>query len=199
MVKLLLNLLLLLLIPTISLASIGDKFSYFQDCVGFCRRDFDCPEFNFAFAWTTTPCFQCRHKCMFETVQHFEESGWSTPQFFGKWPFAAITLDLGPLFLLVQEPASTLFSLLNLLAVIQMYRRIVKEVDDEFRMKTVWMGYGWVGMIVWICSALFHSRDFWITEYMDYFAACALIFYAMFAGISFVFPWLQSSYTGYKA
>lgn len=185
-------------IPTLTFASIGDKFSYFQDCVGFCRRDFGCPNYNFAYSWTTSPCFQCRQKCIFETVQIFHESNWKTPQFFGKWPFSALYFDFGPVFLLIQEPASTVFSLLNLWAVYKMYKRISSEVDDEFRMKNVWKGYAWSGMVVWICSALFHSRDFWITEYLDYFAACFLIFYAMFAGISFIFPWLQSSYNGNK-
>jgi hypothetical protein len=188
----------ILFLPSLSLASIGDRFSYFQDCVGFCRRDFECSEFNFAYSWVTSPCFQCRQKCVFETVQIFEEKGWKIPQFFGKWPFVAFYFDFGPLFFLIQEPASAVFSLLNLVAVYKMYQRINEEIDSEFRMKQVWKGYGWCGMIVWICSTLFHSRDFWITEYLDYFAACSLIFYAMFAGISFVFPWLQSSYNGYK-
>jgi hypothetical protein len=189
---------LLLLLPTLCFSSIGDKFSYFQDCTGFCRRDFECPNFYFAYTWTTSPCFQCRQKCIFETVQIFQEKGWKIPQFFGKWPFLAFYLNFGPLFFLIQEPASTIFSLLNLLAVYKMYKRIVREVDEEFRIKSVWKGYGCAGMAVWICSALFHSRDFWLTEYLDYFAACFLIFYAMFAGISFVFPWLQSSYNGKK-
>ncbi|KAE9556744.1 hypothetical protein FO519_000150 [Halicephalobus sp. NKZ332] len=89
-------------------------------------------------------------------------------------------------------------SLFNLLAVRYMYGKMKKEIDDECRMKNVWINYSIIGSVVWICSISFHSRDFWLTEYLDYFAACGLICYAFFAALSFTVPWFQKSTKGHK-
>jgi len=58
-------------------------------------------------------------------------------------------------------------------------------------LKRIWLGYAYLGAVVWTCSTLFHARDFWLTECMDYLAACAVVFYAFFVAISFTVPWLQ--------
>ena len=50
-------------------------------------------------------------------------------------------------------------------------------------MRDLWRGYSAIGIGVWLCSSAFHSRDFWLTEYLDYFAAAALIFYALFVAL----------------
>lgn len=44
-----------------------------------------------------------------------------------------------------------------------------------------------------IFSMIFHSRDFWLTEYLDYFAAGAVIFYTFYASLMLTLPFLQPS------
>lgn len=39
----------------------------------------------------------------------------------------------------------------------------------------------------------FHSRDFWLTEYFDYFAAGALIFYAFYASLMLTLPFVHKN------
>uniref|UniRef100_A0A7E4UVJ2 Post-GPI attachment to proteins factor 3 n=1 Tax=Panagrellus redivivus TaxID=6233 RepID=A0A7E4UVJ2_PANRE len=189
--------LLSVLLP-VAYGSQGDSFAFFQDCATFCRRDHDCPEFKFGYAWTTSPCFQCRQNCVFETVRTFEAYGWPIPQFFGKWPFASIAFDIGPLPIVIQEPASVVFSLLNLWAVTVLHQKINDDIDDDYRLKGVWLNYARIGYLVWIASAVFHARDFWLTEYLDYFAACGVVFYAFFAAVSFTLPVLQSNIKAIK-
>ena len=178
-------------------SSAGDQSPSFRACQELCRGDFECPVYNFAFKWAINPCFSCRQKCIWETVKIFKENNWRIPQFFGKWPFLVFSIPFFYDSIQIQEPASTLFSFLNLLAVKMMYNRI-KNIHDDYRIKKVWLNYSYIGGIVWICSISFHSRDFWVTEYMDYFAACGLICYALFAALSFTIPWFQKSVTGHK-
>jgi hypothetical protein len=45
---------------------------------------------------------------------------------------------------------------------------------------------------------IFHSRDFWLTEYLDYFAAGALIFYAFYASLMLTLPFLQYNSKMYR-
>lgn len=48
----------------------------------------------------------CKYECMWKTVDGFLEYEKFVPQFYGKWPFIRM---FG-----IQEPASTLFSIFNL-------------------------------------------------------------------------------------
>ncbi|VDK58373.1 unnamed protein product [Anisakis simplex] len=47
-----------------------------------------------------------------------------------------------------------------------------------------------------IASTVFHWADFWLTEYLDYFSAFALIVYAFFTSLSFTLPFLQKTTYG---
>ncbi|KAI6213897.1 hypothetical protein M3Y94_00205500 [Aphelenchoides besseyi] len=112
--------------------------------------------------------------------------------FYGKWPFSAISLAVGPIVLLIQEPASTFFSLLNLCGCLWLLNELKMRTSVKAsRLRGVWIGYSIVGIGSWICSMLFHSRDFWLTELLDYFAAGALIFYAFYASLIVTVPILQ--------
>ncbi|THC95387.1 hypothetical protein EYZ11_005155 [Aspergillus tanneri] len=78
-------------------------------------------------------------------------------QFHGKWPFHRI---LG-----VQEPFSVLFSFFNFLA-------------------------HWKGMariLCWTFSMLFHTRDFPLTEKLDYFGAGANVMYGLYLAVIRIF------------
>lgn len=183
--------------------SLGDLTEEFQVCTADCMAKLDCPLRTDYYMWAQKPCFEyalllilnrsfsCRHACMWRTVEMFQRRGRPIPQFFGKWPFSSISTQIGPFVLLIQEPASTLFSLLNLCGCFWLLNEIWSKTPKNARMRMVWAGYAVVGIFCWIFSMTFHSRDFWLTEYLDYFAAGALIFYAFYACLMFTIPILQ--------
>lgn len=95
-------------------------------------------------------------------------------QYFGKWPFKRI---LG-----AQEIFSVVFSLANLVACLYGYFRIYKrgKGTQKKKMKQFWMdNVHYVGLFItcntWLQSAIFHYRDTWLTEKLDYFSACLCI------------------------
>ena len=72
------------------------------------------------------------------------------PQFHGKWPFVRV---LG-----IQEAASALFSVLNLLPHVFMLRKLRAQVPPGTRMRNVWTAYGLVSINTWTWSTIFHTR-----------------------------------------
>jgi post-GPI attachment to proteins factor 3 len=88
----------------------------------------------------------------------------------GKWPFKR--------FLGIQEPASVLFSILNLLA---NYFFGYKVLRNKLRrslhpLYTMWLVFCLISMNAWIWSTVFHTRDTTWTEIFDYIAALSLVF-----------------------
>ncbi|KAJ1549800.1 hypothetical protein HK096_010360 [Nowakowskiella sp. JEL0078] len=100
-------------------------------------------------------------------------------QYFGKWPFRR--------FFGIQEPASVVFSLLNLNAHLHGLRRSMEHVPRRSVLFPWLIGNGVVGSASWIFSAIFHCRDTKITEKADYFGAMLYIVYVAVYGISKVF------------
>lgn len=176
-------------------SSIGDHHPKFVECIAECIHDLDCPQTASEIGWIFEPCFSCRHGCMWKTVDYITNVlRDNVPQFYGKWPFIAVRLPL--LYSIpIQEVASVAFSFMNMLAALKLYLTTLR-LSRGNRMRTVWMSYSLLGVIVWIFSALFHWSDFWLTEYLDYFSACAVIVYTVFASISLSFPFLQRSFKG---
>uniref|UniRef100_A0A0R3S446 Post-GPI attachment to proteins factor 3 n=1 Tax=Elaeophora elaphi TaxID=1147741 RepID=A0A0R3S446_9BILA len=174
--------------------SAGDRHHIFMECVESCVGRYGCPQKHDESGWIFSECFRCRYSCIWKTVKYFNDIlRLSVPQFYGKWPFSAVWLPLiTPI--PIQEFASVIFSLLNLLTTLSMYRT-VKHLRSSHRLKIVWTAYSMIG-IVMICSAVFHWADFWLTEYLDYFTACAFIVFALFASISVTVKSLQNSYRG---
>ncbi|KAK0413260.1 hypothetical protein QR680_006694 [Steinernema hermaphroditum] len=184
-----------------------DKGSLFQTSGGFIPDEYYIKEDVSNCLETTSPAvlqclesrrlfdvpFECRYECMWKTVDLFADD---PPQFFGKWPFTAWWIGFGSHFYVIQEPASVIFSVMNFIAVYAMYMRIKKSVSLRYRMRKVWLGYCIVGMAAWTASIYFHSIDFWFSEILDYFSACALIVYAFFASISFTFKPLHRTPLG---
>ncbi|KAL8998076.1 MAG: hypothetical protein Q9169_002769, partial [Polycauliona sp. 2 TL-2023] len=93
-------------------------------------------------------------------------------QYHGKWPFHRI---LG-----VQEPCSVLFSLLNLLAHRRGISQIKAQIPADYPLRKYYILFGHVGMASWCFSMIFHTRDFDITEKLDYFAAGASVLYGLY-------------------
>ena len=99
----------------------------------------------------------CSYQCMWDTVENsYRKNKLPVQQFHGKWPFIRI---LG-----VQEPASALFSILNLLPHVYMLRKIIQTIPSETITYRVWIGYALVSINTWIWSTAFHTRDWNLTE-----------------------------------
>ena len=100
---------------------------------------------------------ECSYQCMWDTVENsYRKNDFPVQQFHGKWPFIRI---LG-----IQEPASALFSIFNLLPHIYMFRKIRKLIPSETKTYNVWLGYSLVSINTWTWSTIFHTRDWDITE-----------------------------------
>ncbi|KAH8877952.1 Post-GPI attachment to proteins factor 3 [Schistosoma japonicum] len=110
---------------------------------------------------------ECRYRCMWNTVSAFEKDGLPVPQFNGKWPFVRLCG--------MQEPASVLFSLLNLVFICYMFSQFYKYVPFNSPMYKTWVVQTVFSMNAWVWSIIFHSRDTSFTEKMDYFSALAFV------------------------
>lgn len=166
-----------LLFPLIALTAKpnGSNTLQFQDCLT--KSSDSCLMYTPSitqrvFQWSCVD--DIKYKCMH---QYLELNKYSpTPQFYGKWPFWR--------FLGMQEPASVLFSLFNLLAHYSGLRRVLKVFKSinsticQKRTRKVLFILIFVsicGVNAWIWSALFHSRDTLLTEKLDYFSAMLYI------------------------
>lgn len=93
-------------------------------------------------------------------------------QFHGKWPFHRL---LG-----MQEPFSVLFSWLNFLAHRYGQDRIKSELPKKYSLRPYYRLFGYFGFASWVFSMIFHTRDFHVTEKLDYFAAGASVLYGLY-------------------
>ena len=93
-------------------------------------------------------------------------------QFHGKWPFYR--------FMGIQEPFSVLFSLFNFLAHRQGLERVKASIPPSYPLRPYYLMFGYFGLASWIFSMIFHTRDFNITEKLDYFAAGASVLYGLY-------------------
>ncbi len=93
-------------------------------------------------------------------------------QYHGKWPFYR--------FMGIQEPFSVLFSLLNFLAHRNGMERIRSKIPARYSLRPYYLLFGYFGLASWIFSMVFHTRDFSITEKLDYFAAGASVLYGLY-------------------
>lgn len=93
-------------------------------------------------------------------------------QYHGKWPFYR--------FMGMQEPFSVFFSLLNFLAHQHGLRRIRTSIPEDYPLRRYYIAFGYFGLASWIFSMIFHTRDFKLTERLDYYAAGASVTYGLF-------------------
>ncbi len=93
-------------------------------------------------------------------------------QYHGKWPFVR--------FLGMQEPCSVLFSFFNLLAHRNGLAKIRNRIPSDYPLQIYYTAFSYVGMASWMFSMIFHTRDFDITEKLDYFAAGASVLYGLY-------------------
>jgi hypothetical protein len=93
-------------------------------------------------------------------------------QYHGKWPFAR--------FMGMQEPFSVLFSFMNFMAHYWGQGKIQSSISPSYPLRKWYVAFGYFGYASWIFSMIFHTRDFDVTEKLDYFAAGASIFYGLY-------------------
>lgn len=165
------------------LASPGDRLPEFATCLLQClhtlcqglhsseqHRPFSPPSPALQLLlWTCSA--DCSYQC--QQLISAERSRAHKPavQFYGKWAFVRI---LG-----VQELASVVFSLANLAAnykqLAVMRRARATAAAAHRAMYTTYLHLLYVSCVGWIASAVFHTRDFPLTETLDYFFAGAII------------------------
>jgi post-GPI attachment to proteins factor 3 len=160
----------------LTLCSSGDRAYEFQECLKkhytleYCKEN--------PLSWDLKLFFwNCLDKCKYDCMQSItnERKLMQLPvlQYYGKWPFIK--------FLGIQEPASVVFSLLNLCAHLHGYYRLKHEVSDNYQpLKKLNMNIALVQVNAWVWSSVFHSRDLPITEKLDYFSAAAVIVFACY-------------------
>ena len=79
-----------------------------------------------------------------------------------------------------QEPFSVLFSLLNFLAHQQGLAQIRASIPSDYPLRKYYIAFGYFGLASWVFSMIFHTRDFNLTEKLDYFAAGASVLYGLY-------------------
>ncbi|XP_018010727.1 post-GPI attachment to proteins factor 3 [Hyalella azteca] len=171
-------------------ASVGDRSNEFRGCLYVCRFNNCSQEFaadpyrggvssveSSSEDWSAllhrTCTDECRYHCMWVTTRLFLEDDRDTPQFYGKWPFIRI---LG-----LDEPASVLFSLMNLLGHCHGLWRLHCSLPSHAPMFSTWRNYALVSINAWFWSAVFHARDLVFTERLDYFSALSMVLYSLYA------------------
>ena len=80
----------------------------------------------------------------------------------------------------MQEPASVLFSLFNFLAHSWGLSKIKDSIPPRYSLRKYYLWFGYFGLASWAFSMIFHTRDFAITEKLDYFAAGASVMYGLY-------------------
>jgi post-GPI attachment to proteins factor 3 len=80
----------------------------------------------------------------------------------------------------MQEPFSVIFSLFNYLAHDMGMAKLRSEIPASYPLRKYYILFGYFGLISWTFSMLFHTRDFPITEKLDYFAAGASVMYGLY-------------------
>jgi len=93
-------------------------------------------------------------------------------QYHGKWPFWR--------FMGMQEPFSVLFSLMNFLAHLWGYEQVKQCIPPRYPLRKYYLILSYLGFASWTFSMIFHTRDFDLTEKLDYFAAGASVLYGLY-------------------
>lgn len=100
------------------------------------------------------------------------ETGVRVEQYYGKWPFWR--------FAGMQEPASVVFSIANLLMHVLGMDWLRRGVHPTHPMKPFYLIWAYLSINAWVWSAVFHTRDTPLTEKLDYFSAALVILYALY-------------------
>ncbi|RUS29167.1 Per1-like-domain-containing protein [Jimgerdemannia flammicorona] len=163
-------------------ASAGDRDPEFIDCVSQCT-DTICalkPRLPFTLLLTLWTCPQnCQYTCMQTITSAAKLSGQPIVQYFGKWPFYRLWG--------IQEPASVLFSLGNLYFHRRYWFLLRRDLPSSYPLRPHYLGWSLASINTWVWSSVFHTRDFLLTERLDYFSAALTILYALHFSVLRIF------------
>ncbi|KAJ2743440.1 hypothetical protein GGI20_003738 [Coemansia sp. BCRC 34301] len=175
------GLLILLLLALSAVASSGDRQPSFKACVKSCIAKDCSPEAPplsavlRALWWTCES--NCDYKCQRKlTVAAQSHARGVVHQYHGKWPFVRI---MG-----VQEPASVIFSLLNGVMHLRSWKLVRQGIPVRHPMRRWLSIFIVIGSWTWLCSTIFHIRDFPLTEKLDYFSAGLNVLYIFFLSMA---------------
>jgi hypothetical protein len=115
---------------------------------------------------------ECDYTCQHIITEQRVAASEPVVQFHGKWPFYR--------FLGMQEPFSVLFSFFNFLAHYNGRSKVLSNIPESYPMRRYYILLSYFGMGSWVFSMIFHTRDFKITEELDYFAAGASVLYGLY-------------------
>ena len=108
----------------------------------------------------------CKYMCMRYVVAERNKYYLPLLQYWGKWPF--------PCSLFIEEPASFLFSLINLIENVVGWLHYRRHLDCR-RTSTMWHAHSFLSKLQVGCARVFHNRDIYWTEKLDYFSAALII------------------------
>lgn len=116
--------------------------------------------------------YTCQHIVTNRRISHHPPISNPVVQFHGKWPFRR--------FLGVQEPFSVMFSFFNLLAHRHGLAKIRENIPPHYPLRRYYILLSYIGLASWLFSMAFHTRDFALTEMLDYFAAGGSVLYGLY-------------------
>lgn len=151
--RLLLWLIATCLLPTLALASMGDRSSVYRSCVSFCEQNTCTKGWEGTLAlrltrWTCTD--DCKYNCMHLITDDAISKGAIIHQYHGKWPFWRWAG--------MQEPASVVFSMMNLLAHLRGAGLVKRKIPVDHPMRNYYIGFALVSVNAWCWSSVFHTR-----------------------------------------
>ncbi|KAI9008952.1 putative Mn2+ homeostasis protein [Phycomyces nitens] len=160
-------------------ASSGDNLPEYKKCVETCTASdpIELPLYLRFLGWTHAQ--ECRYQCMHALTSQAIENDGQVHQFHGKWPFNRI---LG-----IQEPAAVLFSIGNGLFHYHYYKKLQRQLPDSYPLKRAYLVMAIIAMNAWVWSTVFHTRDFELTERLDYFSAGLYILYGFYIAVVRIF------------
>ena len=81
----------------------------------------------------------------------------------------------------MQEPLSVIFSAGNFLAHYNgLHNKVLPNMPASYSLRPFYVALAYIGMTSWVFSVIFHTRDFPVTEQLDYFGAGASVLYGMY-------------------
>ncbi|KAI7863040.1 Per1-like-domain-containing protein [Spinellus fusiger] len=157
----------------------GDRQPAYHTCVEQCSASETAPLplHLQCLAWTHHQ--DCQYQCMHTLTQLAIEKGEPVHQYHGKWPFHRLWG--------IQEPAAVLFSLLNGWYHAYYYRILKQQLKDSYDLKKYYVIMSVFAMNAWVWSTVFHTRDFGMTEKLDYFSAGLYILYSFYLAMIRIF------------
>jgi len=171
--KVILQFLVLALLLFMLQASPGNKQFEFQGCVHRCTKDCTYKKLDAYLRLLLWNCdSNCKYKCMMSITEKRIKNKNKILQYYGKWPFKR--------YLGMQEPASVLFSFLNLFGVLFGWRRYMMSIPASYDFYKLIHFQTTVNSIVWLSATIYHTRDYKWTELFDYLGATAAITVSMF-------------------